>query len=1347
MTDIPINPVTRRVQFTGNTGTGPFAFTFNIFVSSDIAVYKNSTLLTLTTDYTVTIAGDGTGSVTLTGSGSGTPVILADVLTIVGARDLSRTTDFVTAGDLRAVTLNEQLDSTVIMAQQLDEKSDRALKFDQFDVYGDATLPVKASRLGAVLAFNATTGNPEAGPTIADVSTLAAITADIATLADIQDGTVATDAITNVNTIRTDVTTVAGVAANVTTVAGIAANVTTVVGMSADVTSVAENETEIAALGAVSSQIALLGTADAIADMNVLGTADVVNDMNVLGSAATVTAMNLLGTAGVVEDMSILATADVVADMNTLATADVVNDMNVLGTADVVSDMNTLGTAQNVTDMNTLAGISGDITNVSGISANVTSVAGVSANVTTVAGIDTEVTTLAGLDTEILALYADLANINTKVGKTADTGSAILPAGTTGQRDVTPTAGYIRYNTTTNSFEGYGASWMQVGPDLFAESYDGTSTLPSATGTNSVAVGLSAISAGVRSCSVGGYAGGTDSFSAGIGSTSSTLGATGTSSVAIGKNALASANQSSSFGDRATVGSSGAGAVAIGRAYASGTDSFATTIGDNTATYGATGANSIAIGQLSKATAANSIAIGDTAISTTANQIALGGTTDTVKISGTYTLPTADGTNGQILVTNGSGALSFATNTGSYSDADVDTHLNTSTATTGEVLSWTGTDYDWVAAGSGSGDLLAANNLSDLANAATARTNLGLGTAAITASTAYATAAQGTTADAALPKAGGTMTGDITMPALGTVDGRDLSVDGAKLDLIAASANNYVHPDHTGEVTSTGDGATVITDNVVDEANLKVSNAPTDGYVLSAQSANTGGLTWVASGGGSSYTDADVDTHLNTGTATTGEVLSWSGTDYDWIAAGGTAYTDADVDTHLNTGTATTGEVLSWTGTDYDWIAAGGGGGASEYTIDNKTLAYTVVSGDLGKILNYTSGTVDVTLTALSSLNTGFHVSIWNSGTGVISIKPNSVDGIGVSAGNAYDSSDPLKLERGTGVTLVNSGTYWQIYSEKAYDYYHYSVTLGANAKALNNYAMALGNGSSASGVGAIAIGTGQGHATTAYSSHAVAIGLSTASGANSTALGTSYASGSHSFAAAITNNTSGYGATGANSIAIGKQAKATGAYGTAIGDATQATASNSVCLGYYSQATGQGSLAFGYDTQATGLQSTAIGLAARNPINGSFKFAGGKHQTSGDSQTGIFPLLAETTDATATAMVTYHNNSATASTDNQVILPNNSAYFFSGTIIAREQASAGTDVGAWEIKGAIRREANAASTVLVKSTIDDFNVPTGWAVALTADTTNGGLAITVTGAAATNIRWVATVNTSEVTY
>jgi len=55
---------------------------------------------------------------------------------------------------------------------------------------------------------------------------------------------------------------------------------------------------------------------------------------------------------------------------------------------------------------------------------------------------------------------------------------------------------------------------------------------------------------------------------------------------------------------------------------------------------------------------------------------------------------------------------------------------------------------------------------------------------------------------------------------------------------------NYVHPNHSGEVTSTADGATVIIDNIVDEANLKISNSPVNGYSLTAQSGNTGGLTW-----------------------------------------------------------------------------------------------------------------------------------------------------------------------------------------------------------------------------------------------------------------------------------------------------------------------------------------------------------------------------------------------------------------------------------------------------------------------------------------------------------------------
>ena len=41
-----------------------------------------------------------------------------------------------------------------------------------------------------------------------------------------------------------------------------------------------------------------------------------------------------------------------------------------------------------------------------------------------------------------------------------------------------------------------------------------------------------------------------------------------------------------------------------------------------------------------------------------------------------------------------------------YTDADVDTHLNVSTANAGQILSWNGSDYSWVvdqAGGGGSG--------------------------------------------------------------------------------------------------------------------------------------------------------------------------------------------------------------------------------------------------------------------------------------------------------------------------------------------------------------------------------------------------------------------------------------------------------------------------------------------------------------------------------------------------------------------------------------------------------------------------------------------------------------------
>ena len=394
--------------------------------------------------------------------------------------------------------------------------------------------------------------------------------------------------------------------------------------------------------------------------------------------------------------------------------------------------------------------------------------------------------------------------------------------------------------------------------------------------------------------------------------------------------------------------------------------------------------------------------------------------------------------------------------------------------------------------------------------------------------------------------------------------------------------------------------------------------------------------------------------------------------------------------TNLNSGTAASSSTF-WRG-DGSWATPAGG--SSTLTISNKTAAYTVIAGDNGTILNWTSGTFTATLTAAATLGAGFNVWIWNTGTGVVTIDTNLTETI--------DGIDPVllfNLTQGSGIRLVCNGTGW----------YTTDVRM---------------SGSAAVGVGAVQLGRNSAGAN------------SVAKELGAVALGGSYAQGYNSFATNISNNTNNYGAHGSNSIAIGQMSKAAGNGSVCIGNNTDngtASGTLSICLG-------------STFALASGFGSVAIGQGAQSVLTYKYVFGGGaiSNGNAGECQSSIMHFVGLTTDATPKKLTSRYNDTATYL--NQLILPNNSAINFRIQVIALQKAADGTGVAGYTFTGVIRRGADAASTALLASAKTvDYESVVGWDCGVTADTTNGGLSVTATGAATTNIRWVATCWSSEV--
>jgi hypothetical protein len=422
----------------------------------------------------------------------------------------------------------------------------------------------------------------------------------------------------------------------------------------------------------------------------------------------------------------------------------------------------------------------------------------------------------------------------------------------------------------------------------------------------------------------------------------------------------------------------------------------------------------------------------------------------------------------------------------------------------------------------------------------------------------------------------------------------------------------------------------------------------------------------------------------------------------------------------------TSGQVLTSNGAAAPTWATASGGGTK--TISNKTAAYTVVAGDLGKIINCTSGTFTVSLTAAATLGSGFTCTIWNTSNTigyVITIDPSGTETI--------DGVASLQLRRGEGLAIVCNGTNWETDDKKPMrGYAENLLNSGDRPVASGDSSIALGRTSTASGAFSLSLGV---YGTTAGADYSTALGLNsslagsvTATGAGAMALGGSYASGTDSFAAAIANNTSSYGATGANSVAIGYRNKASGANSAAVGGG------NSIASGVYS-------VVIGDSCQATEANSIAIGDSAISSVVGRLSFSSSPFAVAGDCQTDVYTLQASTTDATLTYFSTDGSGNSGTTT---VVFNTNSVAAYSGLITARQKTSNGSIVAAWRIEGLFHRDGtNVALDVNTTTTIQNSS---GLSITVAANS-SGGISIRATGLAATNIRWAARVETIQLQY
>ena len=392
-----------------------------------------------------------------------------------------------------------------------------------------------------------------------------------------------------------------------------------------------------------------------------------------------------------------------------------------------------------------------------------------------------------------------------------------------------------------------------------------------------------------------------------------------------------------------------------GSEWAPAADSAGSSLGADAITAGMIAENVVTTREI----AANTVAVGDLATDISIDFLADVDTT------------TVAPTDGQALVWDNANSIwepGTISSGSSYADSDVDTHLNISGASSGQILSWNGTDYAWVADQTGGGGGGGTPGGSD-------------------------TQVQYNNSGAFGAEADFTYNASTNTLSVVNLVATNITATGAGTQTISAGANIELDATNRVLVTDTpfrlASFTTTTRNAIASPANGDMIYNTTTNQLESYENS-----AWVATAGtsGGSYANSDVDTHLNTSSATSGQVLSWDGSDYAWAA-------DA-------TGGATA-------------ISTAGNTGTGSVTFASETLTATGATGQInveaaGFALSFS---LDADLTGLTSIN-GHTIP---SGSGTLALTSDYADGINVTDESSDVTCFPMFGTGATGALTVKT--------------------------------------------------------------------------------------------------------------------------------------------------------------------------------------------------------------------------------------------------------------------------------------------------------------------------------------